>query len=125
MMPTAREHVMANGHAMPCQRESHGYCRTCDLIDRDGPHYREDYRRIFHPEEFPDAPPLPPPTVAPQSAGPAPAAVIDPERAALLARLGSCPFWIRMGCGCGENRCAAGRGVRGLVFASDCDACTL
>lgn len=57
----------APGHpSRPCQRLSHGYCRTCELIDRDGPHYREDYRRLYFPGEFPASAPLPPPVVLPE-----------------------------------------------------------
>lgn len=38
-------------------------CRVCRLIDPASPDYREDYRRLFHPAEFPavEAPPSPPP----------------------------------------------------------------
>lgn len=39
--------------------------------------------------------------------------------------LKQCPFWIRIGCGCGENRCAAGKGIRGLVFDHDCRECLI
>jgi hypothetical protein len=49
------DHVASNGAITPCMLERFGRCRICELIDRDGPHYRESYRRLFHPEEFPPA----------------------------------------------------------------------
>jgi hypothetical protein len=63
---------------IPCLRESHGHCAICERIDRDGPNYSEPYRRLFHPEEFPEEPPVvvsappPQPAVPCQDAGPAP-----------------------------------------------------
>jgi hypothetical protein len=71
-------HSAAGHPPLPCSMGSHGRCRICDLIDRDGPHYREDYRRRFHPEEFgetpapriaPPAPPPPAPVATPMLAG--------------------------------------------------------
>jgi hypothetical protein len=79
--------------ASPCQRERFGACRICDLIDRDGPHYREDYRRLFHPEEFPAEPAPPPrPKVSAMFALPriAPAVAPRPEPGT-------------KGCGCGQG----------------------
>lgn len=52
-------------------------------------------------------------------------AVPDPAAEATRRLLARCPFWIRVGCGCGENRCAAGAGLRGIVFPPDCEACTI
>jgi hypothetical protein len=61
-----------------CTRDR-GRCRTCELLDRDGPHYRADYRRLFYPEEFPPEPepvsviaapePVLPPPPVPQTQG--------------------------------------------------------
>lgn len=49
-----RDHALADGTAVACHRAAHGRCRVCELVDRDGPHYREEYRRLFYPGEFPD-----------------------------------------------------------------------
>ena len=49
------DHVASNGAITPCMLGRFGRCRVCELIDRDGQHYRESYRRLFHPEEFPPA----------------------------------------------------------------------
>lgn len=72
--------------------------------------------------------PLPMPTVAvpcvPTPDQLAANAEAEAERQATLAILASCPNWIRVGCGCGENRCAIGLGVGGVVFPPDCLACT-
>lgn len=63
-------HTTAGGAAIPCTREAHGRCAICDRIDPGSPAYDVAYRRIFHPAEFPDAPP---PEVAPDPLpGPAP-----------------------------------------------------
>lgn len=40
-------------------------CRICQLIDPSSPHYREEYRRLYVPEDFPDAPAPPPPFTLP------------------------------------------------------------
>lgn len=43
----------APGHApVPCHLETSGRCRICELTEPSSPHYREDYRRLYHPEEF-------------------------------------------------------------------------
>jgi hypothetical protein len=63
-------HTTAGGAAIPCTREAHGRCAICDRINPGSPAYDAAYRRIFHPAEFPGAPP---PDVAPDPLpGPAP-----------------------------------------------------
>jgi hypothetical protein len=64
-------HVMASGIPVTCDG------RICELIDRESPRYRADYRRLFYPEEFPSEPepvsviaapvPVPPPPSVPQT----------------------------------------------------------
>lgn len=56
------EHITRDGAALACTTERLGTCRVCDLITPGSPAYREDYRRLFHPAEFPGDPP---PDVAP------------------------------------------------------------
>lgn len=46
------EHRAAGREPIPCHAKEGLRCRICELIDRDGPHYQESYRRLFHPEEF-------------------------------------------------------------------------
>lgn len=70
------DYHQAPGHpSIACTREAGG-CAICDRIEVGGPRYREDYRRLFHPEEFPDEPPpavASRPAPAPDPAPPAPA----------------------------------------------------
>lgn len=47
-MPT---HI-ANGVSTPCPCQQGQGCRICELIDPASPHYREEYHRLYHPEEF-------------------------------------------------------------------------
>lgn len=49
---------------MPCQLDSHGRCAICHRIDPASPGYSSDYRRLFHPEEFPAGPEPEPPRPA-------------------------------------------------------------
>jgi hypothetical protein len=65
---------------VPCLRESHGHCAICERIDRNGPNYSEPYRRLFHPEEFPEEPPavVSTPETPPQPAVPCPEAGPQP-----------------------------------------------
>lgn len=116
----AQTHRLPDGTGLPCVRESHGACRVCDLIDRDGPHYREDYRRLFHPEEFP-APTTttPAPVIAAVSrpAPPSPPAIplAGDLVAALTHRLGAdrAAKWVarKLGtdCGCSRRQAALNR----------------
>lgn len=60
-------HVTAGRPPIPCGMARFGSCRICELTDRDGPHYLEGYRRLFHPEEFPDlSAAVPAAVIAPQ-----------------------------------------------------------
>ena len=92
-------HVAANGSVTNCRGDR---CRICAMIDRSGPHYREDYRRLFHPEEFPDAPAVSQPTPAIPLAG--------DLVAALTAKLGAdrAAKWVAEKLG-GDCHCAARR----------------
>lgn len=49
-------HTLPDGRTVPCATGGPRPCRICALIDRAGPDYRADYRRLFHPEEFPPEP---------------------------------------------------------------------
>lgn len=108
-------HAAPGGAPIPCMGDG---CRICQLIDPASPHYREDYRRLFHPEEFPGEPWIesPPPTL--------PSNPTAAESLGLVARMRACPHWrARSDCGCGVNGCAIGKGRDGLVSHADCFAC--
>lgn len=105
-------HSRADGSGTPCTRESHGRCRLCELTDRDGPYYREDYRRLFHPDEFPEAPriPAPQPRTQPRTTATPHVPLAGDVFAALAARIGAdrAAKWVaaKLGapCGCEERR---------------------
>lgn len=59
-------------------------------------------------------------SMAPVTVAPVPI----PVTLALLARMKSCPHWqAASDCGCGHNRCAAGKGNQGVVSHRDCFHC--
>lgn len=102
------EHVSRDGARVPCLRVSHGRCRVCELTDRASPYYREDYRRLFHPEEFPESAPKVTPPIQGQPARSIPLA--GDVVAALTARVGAdrAAEWVasKLGkdCGCAARR---------------------
>lgn len=71
------EHVAPGMAPIPCLKERFGSCPTCELLDPASPRYREGYRRLFHPEEFPESP-APPPVPAPPAVAPRPDPSPDP-----------------------------------------------
>lgn len=110
-------HIKDGDPPFPCYLELHGRCRVCERIDPSSPYYSEEMRASYHPEEFPPGHWKVPLPDTPQATA--------TLMSATVARLEGCPFWIRVGCGCGENRCAAGAGLRGVVFPPDCARCTV
>lgn len=67
-MNAAPFHRTPDGETIRCNAGTPRGCRICELIDPASPHYREDYRRRFHPEEFPDPAPVAPSTGGPSIA---------------------------------------------------------
>jgi hypothetical protein len=103
----------APGHVpLECTAEKFGSCAICNLIATN-----EHYRRLFHPEEFPDAAPVVPtsPAVIHTGAGPVARPLPDIPLAgnvveALAKRIGADRLaklweqWTGLPCGCEERK---------------------
>ncbi len=123
------DHVGRNGLVVACQREKFGACRICDLIDRGGQHYREGYRRLFHPKEFSaDEEPVASETHAADPGSMAAETTPNPHAERNLLILGCDYRGPKLGCGCNDKRwCGLRKGPWAddpyAVTYSDCLRC--
>lgn len=92
-----------------------GHARYCQLIDPASPIYNPGYIAVLAAD--PDCPETPTP--------PATSAVPLAETLGLISRMKKCEHWeASSSCGCGSNRCLAGKGSpQGIVSHQQCFEC--
>ena len=106
------------GHACP------GYC---SLVDDGIQRYIDIVLAWTAPApevSYSDGPRVPAPATIAIPAAPVSVRPEVAESLALVARMKACPSWVASSsCGCGANKCLAGRGRQGIVNHVDCFAC--